>query len=365
MRNINCNISLQVFGDVSLDGIFCDPQQHRILSENMSWLDHDLGYSDIRLLNWESPLWGNGSVNNLKFPRLCTTHDAALAMLTLKFNVAALANNHVYDNGIKGYHNTKEFFHANNIKFLGAGETQDEACQPLVLEKNEISVCVLNFVDDETNPKLPEKCPLSINLYEIDKVCTIVREKKKKYDHVIVYLHWGEEENVRIPNPKQRVDARKLIDNGASVVIGSHVHCLQGYEEYKNGLICYSLGNFLFGPQLVVPGKIVANRTADNKKVGVLILNFAKKDFSFLWKYYRQEKNGITLQSDKQEEIALFHKKLCDRISCTDTKLRRRYKVEKLLMPVRCFLDKNGGFLKAIFSLRIKQLKLAKKILRK
>ena len=30
------------------------------------------------------------------------------------------------------------------------------------------------------------------------------------------------------------------------VILGHHPHVLQGIEEYRNGLIAYSLGNFLF-----------------------------------------------------------------------------------------------------------------------
>ena len=38
--------------------------------------------------------------------------------------------------------------------------------------------------------------------------------------------------------------ARRMIDLGASVVIGHHPHVLQGVERYREGVILYSLGNF-------------------------------------------------------------------------------------------------------------------------
>lgn len=37
-----------------------------------------------------------------------------------------------------------------------------------------------------------------------------------------------------------------MIDVGADVVVGSHPHVTQGTEYYKQHLIVYSLGNFLF-----------------------------------------------------------------------------------------------------------------------
>ena len=46
---------------------------------------------------------------------------------------------------------------------------------------------------------------------------------------------------------KDRIHARKMIEAGAEVIIGTHSHCIQAYEYYKEKLIIYGLGNFLFG----------------------------------------------------------------------------------------------------------------------
>lgn len=39
--------------------------------------------------------------------------------------------------------------------------------------------------------------------------------------------------------------ARRIIDAGALVVHGHHPHVVQGVERYRNGLVMYSLGNFV------------------------------------------------------------------------------------------------------------------------
>ena len=41
--------------------------------------------------------------------------------------------------------------------------------------------------------------------------------------------------------------SRRLIDNGADLVLGNHPHVLQPREVYKGKEIIYSLGNFCFG----------------------------------------------------------------------------------------------------------------------
>jgi len=49
--------------------------------------------------------------------------------------------------------------------------------------------------------------------------------------------------------------ARLAIDSGADLVIGHHPHVVQGFELYKNRLIAYSLGNYVFSPPREISSK--------------------------------------------------------------------------------------------------------------
>jgi hypothetical protein len=73
-----------------------------------------------------------------------------------------------------------------------------------------------------------------------------VRAAKKKADHVIPFFHWGREGRGQ-PEPYQIELGHAAIEAGASAVIGSHPHVLQGIELYQQRPIVYSLGNFVFG----------------------------------------------------------------------------------------------------------------------
>jgi len=59
-------------------------------------------------------------------------------------------------------------------------------------------------------------------------------------------MHAGQE-YAQNHNRLQEDMAHYLIDSGADVVAGHHPHVVQGIEMYKNRLILYSLGNFVFG----------------------------------------------------------------------------------------------------------------------
>ena len=80
---------------------------------------------------------------------------------------------------------------------------------------------------------------------DVEAVRAAVAERAGLGETVIVMLHAGDE-YVREPSETQTALARAAIDAGAKVVIGTHPHVLQPWERYGDGVILYSLGNFVF-----------------------------------------------------------------------------------------------------------------------
>ena len=65
-------------------------------------------------------------------------------------------------------------------------------------------------------------------------------------DYIVCMFHWGSELKYR-PTDAQVELAHACIDAGADLIYGSHSHCLQPLEEYNDGIILYSMGNWSFG----------------------------------------------------------------------------------------------------------------------
>ena len=63
--------------------------------------------------------------------------------------------------------------------------------------------------------------------------------------YIIVSLHWGGE-NTMHPILQQIVDAHRMIDAGADILVCHHSHTLQDIEKYHGHSIYYSIGNFIF-----------------------------------------------------------------------------------------------------------------------
>ena len=68
-------------------------------------------------------------------------------------------------------------------------------------------------------------------------------------DYIVYTVHAGQEYN-RQHTALQTKMAHAIIDAGADLIIGAHPHVVQGIEQYKQGIIVYSLGNFTFGGNL-------------------------------------------------------------------------------------------------------------------
>ncbi|MDH4209730.1 MAG: CapA family protein, partial [Anaerolineae bacterium] len=77
-----------------------------------------------------------------------------------------------------------------------------------------------------------------------------VQRARQLADLVVVIMHLGTEYQIA-PDEEQLAVSRTAIDAGACLVIGHHSHVVQGTEVYRDGLIVYGLGNFVFDIDVV------------------------------------------------------------------------------------------------------------------
>jgi len=170
------------------------------------------------------------------------------------FNVLSLANNHMKNYGDEGIAKTIGYLDQADIAHTGAGLNTEEARQPAIIKVNGIKFGFLAYVDDSFTPNNYEATsdrPGSPFL----NTATLLEDLEnlnQKCDVIIVSMHAGTE-YASTPNQKQIDFARTAIDYGAQLVLGHHPHVVQPIEQYKNGYIIYSLGNFVFDQMWSVP----------------------------------------------------------------------------------------------------------------
>ena len=161
-----------------------------------------------------------------------------------------LANNHSIDQGREGLMDTRRNIVAAGMVPVGAGSTMDEASQPVLLSEQPRRVWLLaslrlaleNYAYLTDRPCVSQEPMDSL----LGRVSRLRRDDPEAV--IVVSLHWGGEHTLK-PVPRQRLEAHRLIDAGADVLVCHHTHTMQTVEDYRGKKIYYSIGNFIFDQQ--------------------------------------------------------------------------------------------------------------------
>ena len=168
--------------------------------------------------------------------------------------VFCLANNHVLDLP-QAFKSTATTLKMEDIPFGGAGTSREEAGEAIFFTEGDQEVILLNACWDFLlyHQKNPSSGVFVAEMDEAHLIREVSLLKAKHPDAIlVVYLHWSLDLE-SLPFPMYRQFSRALIDAGARLVVGTHAHCVQGGEVYKDGTILYGLGNFVM-PDLVYAG---------------------------------------------------------------------------------------------------------------
>jgi poly-gamma-glutamate capsule biosynthesis protein CapA/YwtB (metallophosphatase superfamily) len=141
----------------------------------------------------------------------------------------------------------------NDIRVVGGGSNETRARAPLRFEIGGVRIAFLAYVDVPTEylsqfdtriwsagPDVP-----GIAWAEDEKVKRDIQSLEAETDLTIVLFHFGTE-GMGTPDKRQIQLSRLAVDYGAEMVVGTHPHVVQDVEQYKDGWIFYSLGNFVF-----------------------------------------------------------------------------------------------------------------------
>lgn len=257
---------------------------------------------DFHLINLECPVTDSTEPQWAHFPTMKASTRAFEFVKQLHVDVASLANNHISDYGTRGLWDTVNILEKHGIRWVGAGKTQEEASAPLIVSKNECTFGFLALAQKEISAA-GKKSPGAAVLKAKHAVKSMA-ELAGKVDIAIAYLHFGPE-FFEYPTPDQVELSRALIDAGAHMVIGHHPHVVQGYEFYKNKLIAYSLGNFVFDMKPVL---------GSSQRLGMMIqASIVDKAIDKVTIHYVETSRGRTVLLDsKSREDAKNH---VDRLS--------------------------------------------------
>ena len=200
--------------------------------------------ADLTIANLEGPLCDGGTTDkcgpgdNCYAFRTPTHYGQYLAAVNLDF--ASTANNHAGDFGETCRRQTEQTLDGLGIAWSGA---------PGTIATRELGGLKVGFIAFHTSPSVN-------NVNDHESAAALVRVAKQTHDWVVVMFHGGAEgaKAMHVPAGEEmfygenrgdlRTFARKMVEAGADIVIGSGPHVPRGMEVIDGHLVAYSLGNF-------------------------------------------------------------------------------------------------------------------------
>ncbi len=206
--------------------------------------------ADLSMVNLETAVTARGTPEpkTYLFRAPPTVFDAVKAA---GLDLVSLGNNHTLDYGQVGLSDTLAAASAAGVPVIGAGSNEVAAYVPWVTTVKGVRIAFLAFsqvnelastwVATDTRPGVA----IAISQQQIDRAAASVRAAKAIADVVVVFMHWGQERNT-CPIALQRTAARAFADAGASMVIGTHAHVMQGDGWLGQTYVAYGLSNFIW-----------------------------------------------------------------------------------------------------------------------
>jgi poly-gamma-glutamate synthesis protein (capsule biosynthesis protein) len=217
--------------------------------------------ADFGFVNLETPVAPNHSHGTKAF-LFNAPVELPQALKAGGIKIVSFANNHVFDQGWAAFAESRDHLRDAGLLFAGTSDNAATAWQPVITEANGIKVGWLGltrWLNGNRNPEDPAQPHVNFYPYPNDsggatsadeaQLLDAVKAARAQCDLLVVSIHWGVE-YATAPRPEDIDIAHKMLDAGASVIVGAHPHVLQQVETYKtqdgrDTVIFYSLGNFL------------------------------------------------------------------------------------------------------------------------
>jgi len=187
--------------------------------------------ADIALINLEAPLTKNCPLMT-EGMTFCGDARHIKGLTFAGVDTISIANNHIDNFGLAGRNETTNLLQANGIGWSGFGKLDVQ-----VVKNYKFGFLAFNGIGI---------------FFDKEAIKNEITEAKHKVNILVVSAHWGDEYvltprkygNIAPDDPKEI--AHLMIDAGTDLIIGNHPHTVQGVEIYKNKLITYAHGNFIF-----------------------------------------------------------------------------------------------------------------------
>ncbi len=203
--------------------------------------------ADLTVVNLETAVTSGGKPQP-KYYHFRTRPAAFTALRDAGVDIANMTNNHVLDYGRTGLADTLAAAKRAHFPVLGIGSDAAAAWSPYVVTVGGIKIAFLGVsqvAELATSWVATTRRSGEANAIDLRRTLAAVRAAKQIADVVVVIMHWGTEGQA-CPDANQLALAPKLARAGASIIVGSHAHILQGSGWLGRTFVAYGMANFLW-----------------------------------------------------------------------------------------------------------------------
>ena len=239
---------------------------------------------DAVIAHVETPYTREGIQMPLEVPSGAGDPERLSALPAAGFNLATIAGNHAYDQGLPGVRDTIATLRSLGLQTTGTGLNIAEARQPAFLERKGIRFGLLSY--NAVGPRASWAGPAKAGAAYVDvmthyeqeyatpggpgRIYTFVEPEsleameydiealRPHCDILIVASHKGVgHTRAEIASAEKQL-THATVNAGADIVVGHHAHICKGVEVYKGKPIFHGLGNF------VTPGSSLSTDPSKN-----------------------------------------------------------------------------------------------------
>lgn len=228
---ISLSATMIAFGDIMLGRNVENQMNKNGVQYSFEKIQDIIKGKDIVFANLEGPIQKNHIPTPTGSVKFSFNEKTVELLKKNNFNILSLANNHTYDYGEEVFFDMRKSLAEANIDAVG--HPKDISKEYVVKKK----IKGYDFTFIAFNQVLTP--------FDEKKALELIKEFEQDNAYTIVSIHWAEEYKL-VSNAWQKKFAHEMIDNGADIILGHHPHVVEEIEKYKEKIIFYSLGNFIF-----------------------------------------------------------------------------------------------------------------------
>jgi poly-gamma-glutamate capsule biosynthesis protein CapA/YwtB (metallophosphatase superfamily) len=209
-----------------------------------------LSAADVAMVNLETAITTRGTAEPKTF-LFRAPPSSYTAVAAAGIDVVTVANNHALDYGRVGLEDALNSAASVGMPVVGAGRDAAAAYAPWVTTVKGVKIAFLGisqiqelasrWVATDTRPGIA----LAFDSASTSRAVAAVSAARAQADVVVVYMHWGQEYN-QCPTAAMKTLASRLASAGATLIVGTHAHVLQGDGWLGKTFVAYGLSNFLW-----------------------------------------------------------------------------------------------------------------------